>query len=429
MTQPQQQIGSNLANDFWQEQMRKHPNVYGILSTLGAVISFFINGHAIVVLGRWVIRVSGYVAETALLFAVLWITGTSIAPNLVELVITANVMQYLVSLALVVLALIPEIILANAIVNAVRHWLTVLRNRRSVSAWIWAVAFTIPTILFFILTAITLNTLGGNGGNIVQASTQSVNLRIDAGWMYGLLELTYAGVKKFLGPQQQATTPASQPVPVPPALPTPEELALSLVPLLVPHLTEMRASILAEVQRSVPQVNYQEIAQSLVPQLPVPMVPAIDHEAIAHAVTPLLRPAFVEVRRTIIEEVKGIVIPQIEAGRRHTVAQIGTTISTSEESDRDRDTRLERAYQTLLQGGKRPSANALYVLANCNRKAAQEWLRTRTSETDSIISGTDDTATVTSVETASGTDAYQQSHRDTDADLEVVPVTSGTDSK
>jgi len=428
MTQPQQQIGSNLANDFWQEQMQKHPNVYGILSTLGAVISFFINGHAIVVLGRWVIRVSGYIAETALLFAVLWITGTSIAPNLVELIITANVMQYLVSLALVVLALIPEIILANAIVNAVRHWLTVIRNRRSVSAWIWAVAFTVPTVLFFILTAITLNTLGANGGNIVQASTQSVNLRIDAGWIYGLLELTYAGVKKFQGPQQ-ANTPVPQPVPVLPTLPTAEELALSLVPLLVPHLAEMRASILAEVQRSVPQINYQEIAQSLVPLLPVPMVPAIDHEAIARAVTPLLSPAFVEVRRTIIEEVKGIVVPQMGAGRRHPVAQIGTTISTSEESDKDRDTRLERAYQTLIQEGKRPSANALYVLANCNRKAAQEWLRTRTSGTDSIISGTDDTVTVPSVGVTSGTDVYQQSHRDTDADLEVVPVTSGTDSK
>lgn len=422
-----QHIESNQVSDFWQEQAQKHPNVYGILSTLGAVISFFINGHAIVVLGRWVIRVSGYIAETALLFAVLWITGTSIAPNLVELIITAKVMQYLVSLALVVLALIPEIILANAIVNAVRHWLTVIRNRRSVSAWIWAVAFTVPTVLFFILTAITLNTLGANGGNIVQASTQSVNLRIDAGWIYGLLELTYAGVKKFLGPQQ-ANIPVPQPTPVPPALPTAEELALSLVPLLVPHLAEMRASILAEVQRSVPHLNYQEIAQSLVPLLPVPVVPAIDHEAIARAVTPLLSPAFVEVRRTIIEEVKGIVVPQVAAGRQ-IVAQIETSTSAHEESDLDRDTRLERAYQTLIVEGKKPSANTLYVMANCNRKAAQEWLRNRTSGTNPVVSGADDTVTVLPVEATSGTDAYQQSHRDTDADLEAVPVTSGTDSK
>jgi len=428
MAQLQQQIGSNLANNFWQEQMLKHPNVYGILSTLGAVISFFVNGHFIVAMGRWVIRVSGYIAETTLLFAVLWITGTSVAPELIELFMSPKVMQNLVWLALVVLAIIPEIILANAIVNSVGHWLTVIRNRRSVSAWIWAVAFTFPTILFFILTAITLNSLGANGGNIVKATASTINFRVDAGWIYGLLELTYAGVKKFLHPQQ-ATAPAPQPVPVPPALPTPEELALSLVPLLVPHLAEMRASILAEVQRSVPHLNYQEIAQSLVPLLPVPVVPAIDHEAIAQAVTPLLRPAFIEVRRTIIEEVKGIVVPtQVEASR-HTVAQIGTTISTSEESDKDRDTRLERAYQTLLQEGKRPSANALYVLANCNRKAAQEWLRTRTSGTNSIISGTDDTATVTSVEATSGTEAYKQSHCDTDADLEAVPVTSGTDSK
>jgi len=428
MTQTQRQVEGTLPDDFWQMQAQMHPNIYGILRTFGMVASFFLNGHFIVVAGRWVIRVGGYISETSLLFAVLWITGTSIAPDLIKLFMSETMMQRVLWFALIVLAIIPEIILANAIVNAISHWIKVAQHPRSVVAWIWAILFTVPTVLFFILTAITLNTLGAHHGNLVAVSTDTLNWRIDAGWIYGLLELTYAGVKKFM-PQQAGFSPVPHPLSVPPALPTPEELALSLVPLLVPHLTEMRASILAEVQRSVPQVNYQEIAQSLVPLLPVPMVPAIDHEAIARAVTPLLSPAFVEVRRTIIEEVKGIVVPQVEAGRQHTVAQIGTTISTSEESDKNRDTRLELAYQTLIQEGKRPSANALYVLANCNRKAAQEWLRTRTSGTDSIISGTDDTATVTSVEATSGTGAYQQSHRDTDADLEVVPVTSGTDSK
>jgi hypothetical protein len=193
------------AQEFWDSKMEAHPALHFVLSIICEVAGFFLNGHFLVFTGRWVIRVSGYVAETALLFAVLWISGTSVAPSLVELVMSKTFMDYLVMLAMVVLALIPEIILANAIINSIKQWMNVVQDHRRIMSWVWAILFTIPTCMFLVLTAITLNTLGAHNGNLVQISSDTLNFRMDAGWTYGLLEVVYAGVKKLF-PQYATST-------------------------------------------------------------------------------------------------------------------------------------------------------------------------------------------------------------------------------
>jgi hypothetical protein len=204
----QSQQETSAARAFWQSKMQEHPNIAGGLAIALEVVGFFLNGHFLVRLGQWLIRVAGYVAETALLFAVLWISGTSVAPGLVELVMSAQTMQYFVSVALLALALIPEIILGNAIVNALGHVQTATQQRTPV-AWAWAGLFTLPTVLFLGLTAYTLNAMVQSGGNVVQASTGLVGLRCFAGWTYGLLAMVYAGVgRKMLSQGQLAVTPA-----------------------------------------------------------------------------------------------------------------------------------------------------------------------------------------------------------------------------
>ncbi len=236
MVQQQPAQGESAARRFWRAKMAEHPNVAGLLAIAGEVARFFLNGHFIVALARWVIRVSGYVAESALLFAVLWISGTSVAPGLIELFMSKTVMQARRGLALIVLALVPEVILANAIVNALGHWQTVTLNRHHLVAWAWAILFTIPTVLFLLLTAYTLNNLVANGGTFVQASTGIVGLRCFAGWTYGLLELVYAGVGRKMVNQTQPTITPAQPVPAAaPALQPidSEKIARQLLPLIV----------------------------------------------------------------------------------------------------------------------------------------------------------------------------------------------------
>lgn len=251
------------ARAFWNAKMQEHPNITGTLAIVSEVVGFFLNGHFIVAASRWIIRVGGYVAESALLFAVLWISATSVAPQLIELIMSEKTMQNLVSIALIVLALIPEIILANAIINAVGHWLIVARDRHRIMAWVWALAFTIPTVLFLYLTAYTLNTLAANNGNFVQAGAGMIGLRCFAGWTYGLLEMVYAGVgRKMLNQAQLVVTPIA---PTPAAAPVDyEEIARQLLPLVVQEVRQIvpdTTSMVEQLQQL--RANVEELTVSV----------------------------------------------------------------------------------------------------------------------------------------------------------------------
>ena len=103
------------------------------------VLDFVFNGHIVIFLIQWIIRVNGYIAEGSMLLAVLWISSAYVAPNLIELFMTAQSMQYVVSFALTVLALVPEIMLINAITNVVSHWIDVKWecSAPNIIQWVW----------------------------------------------------------------------------------------------------------------------------------------------------------------------------------------------------------------------------------------------------------------------------------------------------
>jgi hypothetical protein len=258
MQQSVQAQETSAARAFWQSKMGEHPNVAGLLAIAGEVAGWFLNGHFLVWLGQKVISISGRVAETALLFAVLWISGTSVAPGLIELFMSAKTMQYLVWLALIVLALIPEIILGNSIINAAGHWQNVASERHNVMAWVWAILFTIPTVLFLILTALTLNALVSDGGNFVQASNGLVGMRCFAGWTYGLLALVYAGIgRKMVNQAQPIITPAQPVQPTPAQQIDYQEIARQLLPLVVAPIQQANGDVIQELRGEIERLSEQ----------------------------------------------------------------------------------------------------------------------------------------------------------------------------
>jgi hypothetical protein len=262
--QSQHSLEVSAARTFWQDKMQEHPTIAGLLAILGEVAGFFLNGHFIVALARWIIRVSGYIAESALLFAVLWISATSVAPGLIELFMSEKTMQSLVWLALIVLALIPEIILGNAIISVAGHWQAVASDRHNVMAWVWAIAFTLPTVLFLILTALTLNALASDGGTFVQASNGLVGMRCFAGWTYGLLALVYAGIgRKTLNQAQAIVTPAAQPVPVPVQTLDYAEIAHQLLPTLRNELKQANGDVTQELHKEM-QAHMAQLSEQIV---------------------------------------------------------------------------------------------------------------------------------------------------------------------
>src|SRR5258708_2909216 len=182
--------------------------------------------------------------------------------------------------------------------------------------------------------------------------------------------------------RQESTASNQSQTPVPSPLDY-SQIAQQIAPLLAPELSQLRASIIAEIRPLIvaPEpVNYQHLAQQIAPLVvPTPL----DYGAIAGQIAPLLKPQLLEARRYIIEEVKAAIpqftAPQIAASATYNgpgatgVHQDQETV----ESEAERDIRLEAAYQELrnTNGGKRVSGRALADKARANRTYCGQWLQ------------------------------------------------------
>ncbi len=382
------------AQSFWHEQRQKHPTLYGILCLIGSVTGFFFNGHFIVALGRWVVLTSGRIAETALLFATLWITATYVAPNFTA--ILGGTATALSSLSLLAFSLLPEVILFHAIVTTYQHWSTALYEKsgtRRVGASLWAVLYTLPTATFFSMTVYTICTFASHDGRIGQASGTALSIRCLAGWLYGLIGL----IRATIGKHQHRLSAPTPPQPVPTSVEY-QEIAHALMPFLAVHLHELRASILHEVKPLEPApLNYPEIAQAVAPLVAPTAVPSLDYQEIARAIVPLLHPSLVEVRHAMLEEVKSALSPMTAQASESAMLPLETSMQTAshsveweeqarEEHEAERNVRLEVAYQQLVNANERVSGRRLAEKARCNRNAATTWyqhkIRSKSTEDD-----------------------------------------------
>jgi hypothetical protein len=186
---------SSAARQFWNTQMQRHPNLHGILSILGSVAEFFTGGHFLVRLGHKVVLTGGVIAETSLLFATLWVTADYTIPAFLHRFLSGDLMSTCTSLSQASFSLLPEIILASAIVTTVQHWKQASSNWRS-THWVWASLYSAPTLTFLALTLYTILTFSSQGGSIAQATGAALALRCFAGYSYALLELIYVRIGK-----------------------------------------------------------------------------------------------------------------------------------------------------------------------------------------------------------------------------------------
>jgi hypothetical protein len=177
-------------------------------------------------------------------------------------------------------------------------------------------------------------------------------------------------------------------------------LLQQMMPALTGHIdqqvgsqwTGLKETIVNELSPLLPApsaVNYQELAGAIAPLLPEPEpVQTLDYGAIAQQLVPLLKPHMLAVHRILIEEVRAIV-PQRVVPASPSETGAGTAIGASnqnqdgqdnqepEETEAERDTRLEAAYQELriVLAGKRVSGRALADRARANRAYCNKWLQ------------------------------------------------------
>ncbi len=317
---------------------------------------FFFNGHFLVKTTQWAVRVSGYVAESALLFAVLWISATSVAPGLIQLFMSEKAMQYFVWLSLIVLALIPELILANAIVNVIGQWHRVRLNYKNIMCWVWAFLFSIPTGLFFYLTYVTIINLANNHGNFVQASTDIVNLRCLAGWIYGLLSLVYAGVGK-------KTQNFSSALNVTPIAVDHEEIAQKVIDLLAPQIAQIQANLTAQL----PVIDYQKIMSVVLANLPQSSQP--DYQEIVQRVIPFL-PQPRQIDQQIILQKMEEVLQENQINAREELDRKVLAIQSNFETKIQEITTKKQSVSPVIIEQK-PSENLLWTPAKTIPKTDQ----------------------------------------------------------
>jgi FtsH-binding integral membrane protein len=117
-------------------------------------------------LSSWAITSAGTVAESAFIFAPLWLLICASVPHFVLLFISEQMKENISSFADTLLVGIPELILFAAIVNVFER-IAVLRYERKGlfedgMKLSWVLAFGIPTLTFVLVTGVTLWYAMGN---------------------------------------------------------------------------------------------------------------------------------------------------------------------------------------------------------------------------------------------------------------------------
>lgn len=138
---------------------------------------------------HWLIISAGTISECAFLVASLWMSVNASVHALVLLAVDEQTTQHITELATAAYVALPELILGLAVVTTIGHVRIWLYNKRNYTAAIWVGLYGLPTLVFLVLSLITLG-----------CSVTSVNFRLPvglvvvralAGYMFAFTSLLY----------------------------------------------------------------------------------------------------------------------------------------------------------------------------------------------------------------------------------------------
>ncbi len=105
---------------------------------------------------HWIIISAGTMSECVFLIASLWVSVNANVHTFVLKFISEQTAQFLTELATTAYVILPECIVGLAVVVTLGHVRTWTHNKRDYRPAIWAVLFGLPTIVFFVLSLVTL---------------------------------------------------------------------------------------------------------------------------------------------------------------------------------------------------------------------------------------------------------------------------------
>jgi hypothetical protein len=339
---------------------------------------YILHGHIIVDLGHWVVVTAGHIAETAMLFATLWVTATNVAPKLTNPLPIAPTLS---SISLMVFSLLPEIILFSAIITSYQYWYAAIRQKNP-QGWMWAVLFTLPTLIFFVMTVVTISSFAGTGGDVQQATGGALVVRCLAGWFYALISLI------------RAKMPSSGVATMTQAVPAPVVDYAALALALQPYLAEMKSSLVVDLKPVVPALDYLALAKMVAPHLEAmmvdlsPVVPQVAPSPVDLALKQVdLSPVEPALSPVALASTQVDLSPEPPVKARSNGSQVAlasgselekssiASVMAAKSSNEERDRKLAAAYAAMVEEGKTISGRTLAATAKCARPAASEWLR------------------------------------------------------
>lgn len=153
---------------------------------------YIFNGHFVVSFVRWMTLTGGNVAESAFLLATLWVTINSVAHPLLLHILPTTTIEVINYLAITAFSIVPELIIIPLIITCYSHWSLVIR-RNIRSAWLWAGLYTVPAVVFLIVTVITIASFVSAKGTVdIQLDGVQLVIRCLSGWWFSTVNMLFA---------------------------------------------------------------------------------------------------------------------------------------------------------------------------------------------------------------------------------------------
>jgi hypothetical protein len=183
--------------------LEKHPRIAGALSAGASLLKYIVTGGWIVDLVRWLVDTGGNVAESAFVLATVYVTVNTVAHLLVSWLLPDGVIASLNQMSIIAFSVLPELIVVAALAVTFDHWKMVWSTRR-VDSWVWAIAYTLPTLVFLGMTIYTITsfvTFEVAHNTSPQATGSILVIRCLAGWSYGMIQMLWVklGKKGYAG--------------------------------------------------------------------------------------------------------------------------------------------------------------------------------------------------------------------------------------
>lgn len=189
------------ASSSWLE---KHPRIAGALRASASLLRYIVTGAWIVDLVRWLVDTGGNIAESAFVLATVYVTINTVAHLLVSWLLPDSLITSLNQISVIAFSVLPELIVVAAMVITFDHWKMVVNTRRF-DAWVWAIAYTLPTLVFLGMTIYTITSFvsfeAANSTTSPQATGAILVIRCLAGWSYGIAQMLWVkrGKKGYAG--------------------------------------------------------------------------------------------------------------------------------------------------------------------------------------------------------------------------------------